>query len=148
MTAAPRTGKAGDSPRRPRLGFLLRQAAAAHRLRMERALADLNVTPPQFLVLRLVAEHPGISNADLSRMASLTTPTVSVIVTNLKRLGALASRPHAVHGRVQHLDLTEAGWPLLAACKGRAADVEAELEAGMSAAEIEMISAWLKQRGI
>lgn len=115
---------------------------------MERALADLNVTPPQFLVLRLVADNPGISNADLARMASLTTPTVSVIVANLKRRGALASRPHAVHGRVQHLDVTDVGTPLLAACKGRAAEVEVELQAGMSAADIDTVAAWLKRSAV
>ena len=143
MLSAPRTRKAGI----PRLGFLLRQAAAVHRLKMERALADLHVTPPQFLALRLIAENPGISNADLSRMASLTTPTVSVIVSNLKRRGALMSRPHAVHGRIQQLDLSEEGRPLLAVCKERASEVEADLQAGMTAAEIRTICSWLKRSG-
>ena len=110
---------------------------------MERLLADLGVTPPQFLVLRLLAEHPGSSNAELSRMAALATPTVTVIVGNLARRQALASRPHAVHGRVRHLDLTPEGHALLAACMQRAAKAEVELEAGLEPAEIDVITRWL-----
>ncbi len=131
------------APARPPLGYLLRQAAAAHRLVLERLLADIGVTPPQFLVLRLLEAHPGSSNAELSRLAALATPTVTVIVGNLTRRQALASRPHAVHGRVRHLDLTEEGAALLAACKQRAARAEVELEAGLAPSEVEVITRWL-----
>ncbi len=128
---------------RPPLGYLLRQAAAAHRLTMERLLADLEVTPPQFLVLRMLEERPGSSNAELSRMAALTTPTVTVIVGNLVRRQALTSRAHAVHGRVRHLNLTESGTALLAACKQRAAKAEKELEADLTPADAAVIARWL-----
>lgn len=134
---------ASGSNARPPLGYLLRQAAAAHRLTMERLLADIEVTPPQFLVLRMLAEHPGSSNAELSRRAALATPTVTVIVANLTRREALTSRPHAVHGRVRHLDLTETGKALLAACKKRAARAERELEAGLAPEEADAIARWL-----
>ena len=43
-------GKRGE---RGYLGYLLRQAHAASRLAMERTLADLGVTSPQFMVLTL-----------------------------------------------------------------------------------------------
>jgi DNA-binding MarR family transcriptional regulator len=135
----------GGPPGGPRLGYLLRQAAGAHRLAMERALSDLDVTPPQFLVLRLLAETPGSSSADIARAASLTTATMSVIVTNLKRREAVASTAHAVHGRIQQLSLTETGRGLLRACGARVAGVEAELQAGLSADEAERIAAWLRR---
>ncbi len=131
-------------PTDPRpLGYLLRQAAAAHRLRMERALADLNVTPPQLLVLTLLAANPGQSNADVARAAFLTTPTVTVIVANLERRGAVKRTSHAVHGRVQHLELTAAGHDLLAASRVRAHAVERELEDGVSPEEMQTIRTWL-----
>jgi DNA-binding MarR family transcriptional regulator len=128
---------------RPPLGYLLRQAAAAHRLAMERLLADIEVTPPQFLVLRMLAEHPGSSNAELARMAALATPTVTVIVGNLTRRDAVTSRPHAVHGRVRHLDLTPTGAALLKACKQRAAKAEKALEADLAPADVDVIANWL-----
>jgi hypothetical protein len=51
------------------LGYLLRQAQAASRLAMERALADLGVTPPQFAVLTMLKAYPGLSGAELARVA-------------------------------------------------------------------------------
>ena len=37
-----------------------------------RALDDLGVTGPQFVVLTLVGAYPGLSNADLARLSHLT----------------------------------------------------------------------------
>ncbi|MFZ8278330.1 MarR family winged helix-turn-helix transcriptional regulator, partial [Staphylococcus aureus] len=85
------------------------QAGVALRARMDRALSDLGVTPPQFSVLTMLGAYPGLSNADLARLSLLTPQTVSVIVANLKKAGAIESRPHQVHGRIQELTMTQAG---------------------------------------
>ncbi|WP_322031078.1 MarR family transcriptional regulator [Paraburkholderia sp. J76] len=124
-------------------GYLLRQAGAAHRLRMERALDDLGVTPPQFVVLTLLAAYPGISGADLARLAALTPQTVSVIVANLERGGAIARRPHAVHGRIQQIDVTGDGEALLKQCRARVKKLEARMAAGFTAEEEQVIRRWL-----
>jgi len=55
---APGEGKRGEQGY---LGYLLRQAHAAVRLTMERTLADLGVTPPQFAVLTMLNAYPGLS---------------------------------------------------------------------------------------
>ena len=136
----PGEGKRGESGY---LGYLLRQAAGAYRLRMERALADIAVTPPQFSVLTMLAAYPGHSNADLARVALLTPQTVSVIVANLERMGAVGRRPHAVHGRIQHLELTKSGRALLTACETRAHAIERDLHAGLSAADERAVRRWL-----
>jgi DNA-binding MarR family transcriptional regulator len=125
------------------LGYLLRQAAASQRLRMERALADLGVTPPQFLVLTMIAAYPGASNADLARLTYLTPQTVSVIVANLERSGSIGRRAHEVHGRIQHLDLTAHGKKLLARCRDRAHVAERCLTAGLEAADEQVVRRWL-----
>ncbi|MGF6529401.1 DNA-binding MarR family transcriptional regulator [Paraburkholderia sp. GAS206C] len=125
------------------IGYLLRQAGGAHRLRMERALADLGVTPPQFTVLTMLVAYPGLSNADVARLAMLTPQTVSVIVANLLRSGAIARRPHAVHGRIQHIDVTEAGKALLKQCRSRVKAIEQQILAGFSADEESVIRRWL-----
>ncbi len=78
----PGQGKRGE---KGYLAYLLRQAQAATRLTMERALADLGVTPPQFAVLTMLKAYPGLSGADLARVALLTPQTVGVIIRNLER---------------------------------------------------------------
>jgi DNA-binding MarR family transcriptional regulator len=110
---------------------------------MERALADLEVTPPQFSVLTMLAAYPDISNADLARLALLTPQTISVIIVNLERAGLVMRRPHAIHGRIQHLKLSDSGKALLAKCKVRTQAVERELAAGLKSSEELTIKRWL-----
>ena len=102
----PGQGKRGE---KGYLAYLLRQAQAATRLTMERALADLGVTPPQFVVLTMLRAYPGLSGADLARVALLTPQTVGVIIRNLERDGAIRKTPHPVHGRVLQWTLTRRG---------------------------------------
>ncbi len=137
---APGEGKRGEGGY---LGYLLRQAGAANRLRLERGLADLGVTSPQFVVLTMLGAYPGLSNADLARLALLTPQTVSVIVGNLEKNGAIARQPHPVHGRIQNILLTDAGKALLARCRERAQAHEQWLKSGLDADEEKVVRRWL-----
>ena len=125
------------------LGYLLRQAGAAYRLRMEHALSDLGVTPPQFSVLTMLVAYPGLSNADLARLSLLTPQTVSVIVANLERSDRITRRSHATHGRIQHLDVTDVGKRLLAKCRLRVHALERQLAAEISPEQEQAIRHWL-----
>ncbi|AZO21970.1 MarR family transcriptional regulator [Mesorhizobium sp. M1E.F.Ca.ET.045.02.1.1] len=137
---APGEGKRGE---KGYLGYLLRQAAGAYRLRVERALDEFGVTQPQFATLTMLSAYPGISNADLARLAVLTPQTVSVIVANLEKAGSLVRKPHAVHGRIQHLDLSDSGRALLKKCRERVQRLESELTVGLSAHEERAVRHWL-----
>ena len=97
---------------------------------MERALADLGVTPPQFVVLTMLRAYPGLSGADLARVAMLTPQTVGVIIRNLERDGAIRKTPHPVHGRVLQWTLTRRGTALLEKCRRHAHAVDRRLAAG------------------
>ncbi|MEM7222665.1 MAG: MarR family transcriptional regulator [Pseudomonadota bacterium] len=125
------------------LGHLLRQAAHAYRKRADTALSGLEITPPQFSVMTMLTAYPGQSSADIARLALLTPQTVSVIVANLEKRGALARRPHPVHGRVQTLELTESGRTLLAAARKRMRRLDRELSADMTTEEEQAVRRWL-----
>jgi DNA-binding MarR family transcriptional regulator len=135
-------GKRGE---KGHIGYLLRQAYAAHRILMEGALEHTGATMPQFLVLTMLAAYPHASGADLARLSLLTPQTMSVIVGNLERDGAVSRRPHAEHGRIQVIEITEAGRELLARCKAAVAGVEASLLAGLSSTDERTIRRWLVQ---
>ncbi len=100
---------------------------------MERSLAELGVTSPQFVVLTMLKAYPGLSGADLARVAMLTPQTVGVIIRNLERDGAIRKTPHPVHGRVLQWRVTPRGAALLARCRRHAQAVERRLAAGLSA---------------
>ncbi len=142
--AIPRPGE-GKRGEEGYFGYLLRQASAAHRLKLERALADIEVTPPQFLVLTMLAAYPGASNAELARLTLLTPQTVNVIVANLERAGALSRRPHEVHGRILEIELTDKGKRLLGSSRDRAHAIERDLARGLNAEEQKMVRRWLAQ---
>jgi DNA-binding MarR family transcriptional regulator len=125
------------------LAYLLRQAQAAARLAMERALADLGVTPPQFVVLTMLRAYPGLSGADLARVALLTPQTVGVIIRNLERDGAIRKAPHPIHGRVLQWRLTRRGETRLDKCRRRALGIERRLMAGLPKQAQATIRRWL-----
>ena len=141
-TPVPAVGE-GKRGEQGHIGYLLRQAQTAHRQRMEQALADSALTLPQFMVLTMLTAYPGASGADLARVSLLTPQTVSVIVTNLERSGAIERHAHAVHGRSQQIAVTALGKQLLAACRSKVKLVEDELLSGLSTAEEKIIRRWL-----
>src|ERR1700754_4723503 len=137
---APGEGKRGEQGY---LGYLLRQAHAAVRLKMERALADLGVTSPQFAVLTMLNAYPGLSGADVARLTFLTPQTVGVIIGNLERDGAIRKTQHPVHGRILQWTLTRQGAALLEQCRRHADTIERRLAAGLSAPAQRAIRRWL-----
>ena len=138
----PGRGKRGE---KGHLGYLLRQAQAATRLTLERALADLGVTPPQFAVLTMLRAYPGLSGADLARVALLTPQTVGVIIRNLERSGAIKKNPHPVHGRVLMWTLTRRGGTLLDKCGRHVRALERRLASGLSAKTQVTLRRWLSK---
>jgi DNA-binding MarR family transcriptional regulator len=138
----PGSGKRGEDGH---IGYLLRQAQAATRLTLERALADLGVTPPQFAVLTMLNAYPGLSGADVARVALLTPQTVGVIIGNLERDGAIRKTPHPMHGRMLQWALTSRGSRLLDKCRRRVSAVERRLVAGLGAREEIVIRRWLSK---
>lgn len=138
----PGQGKRGEQGY---LAYLLRQAQAATRLTMERALGTLGVTPPQFVVLTMLRAYPGLSGADLARVALLTPQTVGVIISNLERDGAIRKTPHPVHGRVLQWTLTRRGTALLEKCRRHAHAVDRRLAEGLNARAEQIVRRWLSK---
>src|SRR5215510_12731696 len=138
----PGQGKRGEQGY---LAYLLRQAQAATRLSMERSLASLGVTPPQFVVLTMLRAYPGLSGADLARVALLTPQTVGVIIRNLERDGAITKTPHPLHGRALQWTLTRRGRRLLENCRRHALALERRLAARLNAKSQAMVRRWLSK---
>jgi DNA-binding MarR family transcriptional regulator len=138
----PGAGKRGEEGH---IAYLLRQAQAATRLTLERALADLGITTPQFAVLTMLNAYPGLSGADVARVALLTPQTVGVIIGNLERDGAIQKTPHPVHGRVLQWTLTRHGSDLLDKCRRRVNAVERRLVAGLGTKAEATVRRWLSK---
>lgn len=136
----PGEGKRG---KKGHIGYLLRQAHAVHRMRMENALKQTGLTLPQFSVMTMLAAYPGASGAELARLSLLTPQTMSVIVANLERDGMICRHPHEEHGRIQVIELTDSGHDTLFRSKKAVRSSETDLLMGMSPEEESIVREWL-----
>jgi DNA-binding MarR family transcriptional regulator len=93
----------------------------------------------------MLRAYPGLSGADLARVALLTPQTVGVIIRNLERSGAIKKTPHPVHGRVLMWTLTRRGRTLLDKCGRHVKALERRLAAGLSAKAQAAIRRWLSK---
>ena len=111
---------------------------------MDRVLADLEVTPPQFAVLTMIVAYPGLSGADLARLTFLTPQTINVIVRNLERGGAIEKTAHATHGRILRLTATAKGQALLKRCRSGSARSRTGRCAWLGRDEERAVRRWLR----
>jgi len=140
--SVPRPGEGKRGPQ-GHLGYLVRQASVAVRAAMEKVLADIDITPPQFSVLTMIVAYPGVSGADLARLTFLTPQTINVIAGNLERDGAIEKTAHATHGRILRLHATPKGRALLKRCRARVVAIDAEVAALLGREEERLVRRWL-----
>src|SRR5260370_7050436 len=75
------------------VSFLLRQAHSALRAALDRGLAPLGITGPQYSALNVVARHPGLSGTELARASALTQQTTNQILVPPERKRWILRRP-------------------------------------------------------
>jgi DNA-binding MarR family transcriptional regulator len=123
----------GESGRlESRIGYQLKRVQHDLRMGMEGRLRELEVTPPQYAALSVLAEEPGLSNATLARRSFVTPQTMNQILFRLEAAGLVERRAHPEHGRVLQAFLTEEGEKLRQECAGRVDAVEERMVSGLS----------------
>jgi DNA-binding MarR family transcriptional regulator len=93
----------------------------------------------------MLRAYPGLSGADLARVALLTPQTVGVIIRNLERDRAIKKTPHPVHGRVLQWTLTCRGATLLDKSRRPVRALERRLIAGLGAKAQATVRRWLSK---
>lgn len=114
------------------VGYVLKQAAAALRARMDLALRPLKVTVPQYACLRLLGQQPGLSNAELARGAFVTRQSMNGVVRGLQDRGLLTRPAIAPRGRALPSKLTQAGRQRLSAANSAVTAVEQQMVSALS----------------
>lgn len=132
-------------PMGKRLGYVLKRAQHALRMRMDEALLPLALTTPQYSVLSAVELAPGVSNATLARAAFVTAQTMQGIVANLERMGLLQRTPDPEHGRIRRGELTRRGREVLTRAHQLVAAVESGMLSGLSEKEAAALATLLER---
>jgi len=91
------------------VGYALKRAAVALRSAMDAVLRPLQLSVPQYSCLEVLAQQPGLSNAELARATFVTRQAMNGVLRGLQDRG-LVSRPAvASHGRALPTQLTASG---------------------------------------
>lgn len=110
---------------------------------MERALADLPITAPQFALLTMLDAYPGSSNAELARLTPAHPPDGEPHGDQPGAQRPAGSHPSPPAWPHQQLSLSPAGATLLAEAKARVARLEQELAAPLAEEELLLVERWL-----
>jgi DNA-binding MarR family transcriptional regulator len=99
------------------VGFRIRLAHGAVYRHFTETFAHLDLTQKQVSALWLVHDHPGIAQAGLAQRMRMDRATTMAVVNRLQDKGYLVRKRSRTDGRMQALNLTEAGRKVLAVAK-------------------------------
>ena len=131
-------------PTDERFGYLLKVAQHALRTAMDDALRPVGITTSQYAVLTALDREPGLSNADLARLAFVTAQSMQGIVANLERDGLIKRTIDPAHKRILRTELTAAGRKALTRADTAVADIEGKMLDGLDAKQRALLNQMLK----
>jgi DNA-binding MarR family transcriptional regulator len=126
-----------------RSGYLLRQAWHEFRGAMENVLREHELTTAQYAALTVLRREPGLSSAELARGCNISPQAMNGIVATLERDGLVERHPHATHGRILQITLTEEGGRRVDEARPKVMRLERIVDNGYSEEEIAIIKRWL-----
>ena len=100
---------AGAGFRRPGNAFLLAQIGAQAAARFAERITELDLTPPQAGVLRLIAWQPGQSQQAIARQLGTPASRLVLLIDTLEKRGLIERRRNPDDRRHHALYLTEDG---------------------------------------
>ncbi len=130
--------------RKHRLFLLLDRAAHAVRQRLERrARAELGISMVQVGALFYLAENDGCMHKHLADALGIQPAGVSGLVDRMQAAGLVQVRASTTDARAQHLHATAAGKKIAVAARPIVATMQAELSAGFTDDELDVIARFL-----
>jgi DNA-binding MarR family transcriptional regulator len=130
-----------------RMGKLLRQLMVNFKATLDERLKDHHVTTAQLRLLYEVRERPGGSGAQMARACLVTPQSAQAMLVLAVERGWMMRGKDAENERLVTFRLTATGVKLLEYAEGVAREIEAEVWAGVSVAELKAVSGLL-ERGL
>ena len=127
------------------LGFHIRLAQGAAYRHFTQSFKYLDLTQKQVSVLWLVADHPGIAQADLAKRLQLDRATVMAIVNRLSKRKFMARGESETDGRKQTLRLLPGGVKALLEAKRALRAHEKWLKSRFTAREFKSLIGLLRR---
>jgi DNA-binding MarR family transcriptional regulator len=125
-------------------GYWLRMVSNAVSASFARALADQGVTVAEWVVLRLLHDHPAMAPSALASQMGMTRGAISKLADRLEARALLVRAGNPEDGRGQSLSLTEAGRAKVPVLAALADANDAEFFGVLTAEEAEALNRVLR----
>lgn len=106
------------------VGYALKRAATALRATMDAELRSHGLSVPQYACLELLAQRPGLSNADLARGAFVSRQAMHQLLGGLRTAGLVTGEGQ---GRNERLALSATGRRRLAGASEAVAGIQEQM---------------------
>ena len=116
-------------------GYLIKRAQAAIHVCLEEIVSVHGLAIPQYVVLSLLAETPGLANADLARRAFVTPQSMNEVLKQLESTGLVERRRNPTNARILNAYLTRTGTRKRSDVSGQVLELEARLLSGLTSDE-------------
>jgi DNA-binding MarR family transcriptional regulator len=126
-----------------RVAFLLRQTNSALRTVIERELAPLGITGPQYSALNIIVRLPGLSGTELAHASSLTQQTTNAILVALERKRWIVRQSRAGNRRVLDVHPTDEGRRIISGARRIVYRIERRMVADLDVRDQAQLREWL-----
>lgn len=127
------------------LAFLLSQVGIFAAQRFAERIAAIDLQPPLFRILNVVDAAEGLSQHAIGEAIQVPPSRMVALVDELEQRGLVQRHPHPSDRRIRALHLTPAGRKVLASGRKIAAEHEADLTRGLSAADRKRLVSLLQE---
>lgn len=107
-------------------------------------LTSYGVTPAQYTALSIFRSHKPLSNAQLAERSMVSPQSANEMVKTMEKRGWISRQSASGHGRIIHIQLTEAGERLLDDCDLAVAGVEQAMLANLDSAARQQLHTMLR----
>ena len=126
-------------------GFLMNWVAVRSRDRFAAEMAALDLRPPHFAAITVIAANPGQTQQELVAATEIDPSTVVQIIDELEAAGLAERRRHETDRRKRALHLTPAGEAVLVEARAAAHRVGRETFGALSPEERKLMHGMLRR---
>jgi DNA-binding MarR family transcriptional regulator len=121
-------------------GYLVKRAQSVINLSLEAIVSKHGLGIPHYVVLILLAETPGLPNAELARKAFVTPQSMNEVLQQLEASGLVARQPSPSNARILNAQLTQTGERKWRSVNDDVLELEERLLLGLTRDEVRALN--------
>ena len=121
-------------------GYLVKRAQSVIHLSLEEIVSKHELGIPHYVVLSLLAESPGLPNAELARKAFVTPQSMNEVLKQLEASGLVERQRSPSNARILNAHLTAAGKKKWRLVDDGVQELEERLLRGLTQNEVRVLN--------